>query len=100
MRNVIEMIASGKSELEKLVDQYRDMGREAKALEANMKDLKASIVEKMGFDTEIKNRYGNVIATYKEFEREDFDKKKFSADFPDIYPSYLKRSRYKMFVLK
>ena len=100
MRNVIDLLSSGKGELEKMVESFRDMSRQAKALEADMKDLKAQIIDKMGFEDSVTNRYGNVIATYKEFEREDFDKKKFSADFPDIYPVYLKRSRYKMFVLK
>ena len=100
MRKVIDLLSSNKTELENMVESYRDMSRALKAIESDMKALKASIIDKMGFDTEIKNRYGNVIATYKEFEREDFDKRAFAESYPDIYPIYLKKSAYKMFVLK
>ena len=54
----------------------------------------------MGGATEIENKQGLIIATYKDYERIDFDKKSFALASPEQYELYLTTTPYKMFKLK
>ena len=91
---------SGSDPIDKLVEQYRELDREAKKIRLDADLLKAKIIQHMGSLTELENVHGHVIATYKEYEREDFDKKAFASQHPEEYKLYLSIAKYRMFKLK
>jgi predicted phage-related endonuclease len=106
MKEVIDFItrqsfnSPDKSVLEQMIDEYRTLHRQIKELEKQATQLKQAITTTMGEDTEARDHNGLVIATYKEYEREDFDRKGFAEACPDQYELYMKVCTYKMFSLK
>lgn len=100
MSKILSFLTGQNESLEDLVEQFREVDREVKRLTLDANMLKAKIIQKMGNADFVANQFGNVIATYKEYEREDFDKKGFAAMCPEQYSAFIRTSTYKMFKLK
>lgn len=100
MSKILSFLNNNSNELESLVEQYRALDREIKRLTLDANLIKANIITGMGTSETVENKAGHVIATYKEYSREDFDRKSFQAMCPEQYEVFVQKSTYKMFKLK
>lgn len=100
MSKILKFLGGQDEPLDDLVEQYREMDRDVKRLTLDAGLLKAKIIQRMGSADFVENRHGNIIATYKEYQREDFDKKGLAALYPEQYQIFVRMSTYKMFKLK
>lgn len=100
MSNVTQFKTKETNELELMVEEYRLIDRELKALQAKADDMKKSITSRMGSSSEVKNSLGHVIATWRECIRESLDTKAFKSSHADLFAKFCRVTVYRTFSLK
>lgn len=80
----------------KVSDQIADLERQIKILAEKESKIKQVILEEMESKGIIKLDTDSIVITYvAEADRENFDKKKFREEYPDIYDNYITMSPVK-----
>ena len=81
---------------EKTVEVIRNFETQKKAFEEQYNAFKSELLDAMEQNGIVKFQGENVTISYiAETEREDFDKKQFKADMPDLYDEYVKFTKVK-----
>lgn len=81
---------------QKVSDQIADLERQIKVLAEKESEIKQAILEEMESKGIIKLDTDSIVITYvAETDRENFDKKKFREEYPDIYDNYITMSPVK-----
>jgi len=85
---------------EKMVDMLAKIKYDLKAINKQKKELEEAIKLKLENKTNLVNRKGHVIATWKGYERKRFDKKSLAEDYPSIAEDYTTKTPYRVLKIK
>ena len=79
-----------------IAQQIVEIERQAKLIEEKQKSLKKAILDEMEAKGIIKVETDDLAITYVQpTDREDFDKKQFRSDNPDLYDEYIRMTPVK-----
>lgn len=81
-----------------MMNRYAALIAESKAIDVEIEKIKQTIMSEMG-DAE-KARLGDYTVTWKSYDKNSFDTKRFKADHPDLYLNYVNKSSYRRFSIK
>lgn len=90
-----------KNDLELLenISELASLKNQIKELEVKEKLLETSLKKTIG-DRERVVYNGVVLATLKEFSRENFDSKRLQSEFPDVHSKFINYSTYRVLKVK
>lgn len=80
--------------------QLKDVRSQIKGLEAKADDLELTVKKFMGDADYLTDASGKTLATWKSQNRNGFDTKAFSEDYPELAEQYRKVSNFRVFRIK